>query len=491
MSEQDLNNFDNQLKSKLGSMKFDPPPSLKNKLAADFDAISAKRRRKRFIFWFTSGLSAILLISGGLGAYFYTTHNQQGVSNVDSIANAIIPSASAEIVEPRSENQITNDGTGNSDKSNSPANPETTTASFSSSDNNSGLSQINSENQSFNTINDDEQVAEINSEKEPSEAKASRNTTDQDPLPTKTVDPIINPAIVAGESLGSDNHESNNNQIASSERATSSTPTADEGSKGTDRIITNSFNNKTVTPSLAYMPTLQQRFNLNSSLADQSRKVAYKAPVALFQNSQNCLRPFVTIGGGTGLSYRVLKSDAHADLVEHKNQNEHSALSYSGQIAASIPLFKSYAIKSGFQYLRLAEAYHFAAANAEHQTVNTYDYLNLDLKLTKNLFCDGKFRVDLSAGAKAGMLLSAQSSWLDPNDHSPVLHSSAGQQNPFSEFALSWNAELAGYYTFGNNWLIGLGLEGDYFQNSVYIKQTGLVQRPYFFQGSLVFGKTF
>lgn len=492
MNEQDPNNFDNQLKSKLGSMKFDPPSGLKNKLASDFDAIAAKRRRRWFILWFSSGFAVLLLLGAGLGAFYYSSNTNNAISHSDSLASAIVPRNQDFNDQEFSdlEENLAPEASSTEQKTNN-SNGTIESSSFAPSDV-SEYKGVNTDNQTntkakvasakVNTIDKGSEQTGFFNEREKSETNNTRINTDLIVASSGSVNPLN------GEVLGDDNVH--NEEDGSADKAKREQKEDSPYSK-TEVVPTEKHLAKSLAPSLKLLPTLNLALTSTSTIADRNREVTYKALPPMLPSAQNCLRPFVTVGAGTGLSYRVLKSDAHADVVEHKNQNEHSALSYSGQIAASFPLFKSYAIKGGFHYLRLAEAYHFAAGAAEHQTVNTYDYFNLDLKLTKNLFCDGKFRVDLSAGAKLGNLVSAQSSWLDPNDHSPILHSSTDQQNPFSKYALSWNAELAGYYTFGKDWIIGLGLEGDYFQNSVYIKQTGLVQRPYFFQGSLVFGKTF
>jgi hypothetical protein len=488
MSEQDLNNFDNQLKSKLESMNFDPPASLKNKLSADFDSISANRRRRRFLIWFATGLSTILILSIGFGSYYYLNNDESGLNPSDSLAMAITSAQSSEITASYFQNQSKTNKTDTQIEVEKQDSPLKESASF------TPISPIAKSIKNNNTNRSSVvQIKELdiaNSDRNVLAKNIGQNVLNKSLIDTDLVNTLNDSTLRAGESLGSDDMA----DINSSNVSAIGDHTASISGK-VSGVTRSAFMNRlqagTFRKSVAHMPLLENPKTSPALLADQQRETTYKAFPLLSMKGQNCLRPFVTVGAGTGLSYRFLKSDAHTDLVAHKNQNEHSALSYSAQVAASIPLFKSYAIKGGFQYLRLGEAYHFAATNAEHQTVNTYDYMNLDLKLTKNLFCDGTFRVDLSAGAKMGMLLSAQSSWLDPNDHSPILHSSDDQQNPFSQYMLSWNTELAGYYTFGNNWLVGLALEGDYFQNSVYIKQTGLVQRPYFFQGSLVFGKAF
>lgn len=473
MNEQDHNTIDNQLKAKLGSMKFDPPAGLKSKIAADFDAISAKRRRRRFIFWFTSGVGIILLLAGIGGSYLYFGQDNSNGLSQESALNSLSKATS----EPLASEHAGLISTSYTDGK----------AKFSDA--------------TYKKIGSTET---FKPESDFIQEKATEKV-------------IVNPSTAANAQVVSRKTKRNSkdkasvvaSQIAVTEKSTidqvgSLSTALDYSNVGDKTPLTNKVNDsfsknqfagtldKSETRAVFHsMPMLNLDFNFEQLLADGKRAMNKQIGFSSFEKGQNCLRPLISAGGGYGLSYRVLRSDAHADVVEHKNQNEHFAASYSGQIAASFPIYKSYSVKGGFQFLRLAEAYHFETSTVAHQTVNTYQYLNVDLKVSKNLFCDGKFRVDLSAGARMAMLLNAQSSWLSPTDHSPVLHSSSDQQNPFNKYTLSWNLELASYYTIKKDWFVGLSAEGDYFQNSIYIKQTGLVQKPYFFQGSVVFGRYF
>ncbi len=473
MNKQDHNTFDNQLKTKLGSMKFDPPAGLKSKMAADFDAISAKRRRRRFIFWFTSGMGIILLLAGIGGSYLYLDQdNSNGLSQ-----DSALSSANKETLKPIASENAELISTSNTDGKAKVY--EATNEELASTETLKPESDFTQEKATEKAIVNPSTVANA----QVVSRKTNKNSKDK-------------ASVVTGQIALAD--QSTKDQVGSLSTAVDDknlddkTPLTNTVSDGFSKNqFAGSTDKSEIRAVFQTMPMLNLHLKNEPWLADGNREMNKQIGFSSFEKGQNCLRPLLSAGGGYGLSYRVLRSDAHADVVEHKNQNEHFAASYSGQIAASFPIYKSYSIKGGFQFLRLADAYYFETSTVAHQTVNTYQYLNADLKVSKNLFCDGKFRVDLSAGARMAMLLNAQSSWLSPTDHSPVLHSSSDQQNPFNKYTLSWNLELAAYYTIKKDWFIGLSAEGDYFQNSIYIKQTGLVQKPYFFQGSVVFGRYF
>lgn len=473
MSKQDHNTIDNQLKAKLGSMKFDPPAGLKSKLAADFDAISAKQRRRRFIFWFTSGMGIILLLAGIWGSYLYLGQDNSNGLSKDSALDSV-NRATSEPIASENAGFISASNTDQKAKASEVINEE-----IASTETLKPESDFTQEKATENALVNPTTASKATVVS----SKTKKNSKDK-----ATV--IAGQMALTGQSIK--NEVGSLSTAVDDKNVDDKTPLTIKVSDGFSKNQFAGTLDKSETRAVFHsMPMLNLHLKNEAMLADDDRAMNKQIGFSSFEKSENCLRPFISFGGGYGLSYRVLRSDAHADVVEHKNQNEHFAASYSGQIAASFPIYKSYSIKGGFQFLRLAEAYHFETATVAHQTVNTYQYLNADLKVSKNLFCDGKFRVDISAGARMAMLLNAQSSWLSPIDHSPVLHSSSDQQNPFNKYTLSWNVELAAYYTIKRDWFVGLSAEGDYFQNSIYIKQTGLVQKPYFFQGSVVFGRYF
>ncbi|MDP4687891.1 MAG: hypothetical protein NWS53_13365 [Salibacteraceae bacterium] len=454
-------------------MKFDPPAGLKSKIAADFDAISAKRRRRRFIFWFTSGVGIILLLAGIWGSYLYLDQDNSNGLSQDSALNSLSKATSEPLASEHAGLISTSYTDGKAKFSDATYKKIGSTETF------KPESDFIQEKVTEKVIVNPSTAANA----QVVSRKTKRNSKDKASVVASQIAVTVKSTIdqVGSLSIAFDDKNLDDK--------TSLTNTVSDGfSKNQFAGSIDKFEIRAV---FQTMPMLNLHLKNEPWLTDGNRAMNKQIGFSSFEKGQNCLRPLISAGGGYGLSYRVLRSDAHADVVEHKNQNEHFAASYSGQIAASFPIYKSYSIKGGFQFLRLAEAYHFETSTVAHQTVNTYQYMNADLKVSKNLFCDGKFRVDLSAGARMAMLLNAQSSWLSPTDHSPVLHSSSDHENPFNKYTLSWNLELAAYYTIKKDWFVGLSAEGDYFQNSIYIKQTGLVQKPYFFQGSVVFGRYF
>ena len=221
-------------------------------------------------------------------------------------------------------------------------------------------------------------------------------------------------------------------------------------------------------------------------------QVAYEPPVQRIELPKpGCGKWIIALSAGAGLSYRTLQSNVHHQLVEHKNSSEHAAVSTSAGVNVVYTFLGRSGIKTGVNYLRVGERYHFENDHAAHETTNTYDYFNFDLKFNQTLVCRPRWRLDLAAGTKFNLLNSAQSSWLDPSSFEATAHSNEDNASPFREYNLVWSADVSAYYFIGRKLFVGMTIEADRFQNSVYKDKVELDQRPYALQGYLNIGLKF
>lgn len=183
--------------------------------------------------------------------------------------------------------------------------------------------------------------------------------------------------------------------------------------------------------------------------------------------------------GGGGWSFRTLKSDLHHELIAHRNGHESQALSFSFSLLSRIQLSKRSLLQFGGTFSRYAEKYAFHHDIISHSTTNTYDYVQVPVTYGFNIVNNRGWQCSLLGGLEVGRLTSAQSSWVDPSLLSPVAHDNINTKGAFTSWTFGIHAGLdVGYRTKKG---IGIHLMPmiDRLMNSVYERQTGLIQHPY------------
>ena len=448
------------LRSKLAGVQQTPPDALRRKVEADF----LRTRRKRVAFWWffggVSGVAALVLAlllwpSAPSGERMNPSAADDGGSVVS------VESASALPVDGEPFPYETSDSSSDAQSSGESIAMDPTDVSDTESTRSATNTGSKEEGSGFNTISevdpeappvvwDDSDEQDIERERvviTPSEREANPSA------------PVV--AVVSNDGL-------NNTINPTSENTT-------EKQAELDRL-----------PTRSVMLPVAAVENI-----DKSKDYPTPAGLPVLKEIGACPKWIIGASGGVGMSYRTLQSNVHDQLVEHKNQSEHASLSASAGIYAVATLLGKSGLKTGFTYLRVGERYHFENDHASHATTNTYEYLNMDLKFNQSLFCNDRLRLDVAVGTKLNLLRDAQSSWLDPNSFEAIAHNDEGEHSPFREYNLVWSADLTGYYFISRRAFVGLTIEADRFQNSIYKDAVELDQRPYVFQGYFNIGFLF
>lgn len=449
MSEQGHNRFDDLLRQRMQDVRFEPSASLKAKVEADF----MRSRRRRFFWWFFSGFGVVSLATFLI---LYSTETNLKLST--------------EFGQDSPDVAMNMKPVGDADSANPDESP--------TSSNNSAEEKTSEEpiiTEETNPVESPEQTQSI--------PKRAENT--------KSVFPEKNIVSKSTESSGP-----SVKKISQSESQSYRDARSDYASNSdkNDVADTDAGKQKPVldlTGMSLLPPSSAENKEKTNTILIGGHPYDFEGDVFEPDFQTDCNRILLGFSGGIGLSYRTLHSDVHHQLVDHKNQSEHSTISQSFGITSSIPLFRTTGIKTGLTYLRVGERYHFENDHAAHATTNYYDYFNLDLKVNQMVVCKNRLRVDIAAGTKFNLLNNAESSWLDPNTFEPVLHNDEGEASPFRTYNLVWSAEISGYYFVTQKVYLGLTFEADRFQNSIYKNEVQLDQRPYAFQGYLDIGYKF
>jgi hypothetical protein len=467
MNEQDHSGFEQKLRAKLEGVQFTPPVSLKAKVFADY---KHTHRRKRLIWWLFGGLG---LGIGTLALLFILSESktiETNVNGLNQVAKAPVQDETAgELAAPSPAlSDVKHDWVEQK------------------------LTPNIGDDAAFNPIQESAQLplSEQAKATAPSNFAVEEVVTELLEGTTDRLEGIVIDVDLADskENVANDTNASANESTFSSTGSVAlNMPVADKPSlKSQDDFAER----------MELAPTrfaLQLPYFNQETAGISNRDVDLQTATTLSaSNIEPCsLKYLIGVSGGLGISYRTLNSNVHHELVNHKNKAEHAAISSSAGVYGVASLFRQFGIKSGITYLRVGERYHFENDHASHETVNSYTYLNLDLKLNQTLVCTGPFRLDLAVGTKANLLTKAQSSWLDPHSFEAVLHDNSGQHSPFRDYNLVWSADLTSYYFFSRNGFIGMSVEADRFHNSVYKDAVGLDQRPYAIQAYFNFGFRF
>jgi hypothetical protein len=459
MSKQDHNQLEDLLRSKIGGVRMAPPASLHDKVAADFSRI---RRRRAAFWWFFGALGGVVLL---VAAYILwpapsgTNSVLLSESNVAAAQNAKVgmepvagPTGTEAVEESFVSDEVIPDELSNASIIPEPSNTSNATAE----------SQPQSESVVAEAKTIDQSIKEADAP-----AKASIPTSRKKALARQSQVPIV----------GSDDPKENSTTLPAS---ATSTMASNETSSNNDALSLFNLPMRTATIPAAVTESI-----------DPKRSYPSQGELPYVDPTDGCPKWIVGASGGFGMSYRTLQSNVHHQLVEHKNQSEHASLSSSAGLYVVGTLLGNSGIKTAFTYLRVGERYHFENDHASHATTNTYEYVNMDLKFNQSLFCNNRLRLDVAAGTKFNLLRNAHSSWLDPNSFEAVAHSNQGEHSPFRQYNLVWSADLTGYYFFSQRGFVGLTIEADRFQNSIYKDAVELEQRPYAFQGYFNIGFRF
>ena len=190
------------------------------------------------------------------------------------------------------------------------------------------------------------------------------------------------------------------------------------------------------------------------------------------------------ISGGPGLNYRDLQISADPGLEEHKNQHESQVFMYRGEFFTDLH-YRNWVVKAGFGLTRKGEGYAFHHDTIQHTTRNTYSYWSFPLRVGRTFQAPGGLTITPLVGLRGNLLREAQSSWVDPNQLSPVLHDNAGDHSPFREFAMAWTLEGQISTPIARN-LELLAIPGyTRFIHSIYKDEVPLKQKPYSFDLNL------
>ena len=192
------------------------------------------------------------------------------------------------------------------------------------------------------------------------------------------------------------------------------------------------------------------------------------------------------VQGGLGISYRSLSIDPLQELERHKDDHEQLGLSFNYSIGLRYYFSDKVYMGSGIGYASFSERYAFHHNVISHTTVNRYKYLQVPLMLGLRLWDSEKIDVYGRFGVSWNPLLSAQSSWVDPQNLTPVSHSNSGAEHPFQDNTFEGIAGFDLIYTINHKWRIHLMPQGGIFLNSVYLNSTQLNQKPY--AGSISLG---
>ncbi|GEM_PF-4612785 len=474
MSEKDQNSFDDLLRSKVDGVKLAPSNDLFAKVEADYNRVHGRRKAA---IWWSGGIAAVLAL-----AALFIFLNPFATSS-ESSANADAPAEVQDAVVKEA-----------------PASTET----FEATENPVIPEEAPSNNKLEETLSSGELNAVGDVAASESDAPAKPDAIEQNELTESTrAEEATNqgedPVRGITEVIPPQNTPPTIGSVAtagSPEKPTLSSANGDEPDSDFQTELPPVVTEPIVTRTS--QKSLNRMVSLAIDEAEPTRTLVVREPVDVVQSNPipenfevTCPKLIVGFTGGAGFSYRTLKSDVHHQLVDHKNSSEHGTVSTSAGVNMVYTFLGNSGIKTGLTYLRVGERYHFANDHAEHQTTNTYDYFNLDLKFNQTLLCRSKWRLDLAAGTKLNLLNNAQSSWLDPNSFEATAHDNEGDGSPFREYNLVWSADMTGYYFIGQRLFLGMTIEADRFQNSVYKNEVGLDQRPYSFQGYLNFGVRF
>lgn len=457
MNEQDHSGFEQKLRAKLEGVQFTPPVTLKAKVFEDY---KHTHRRKRFLWWLFGGLGlgagtlALLIILSETKPI--TNQEEKAFSTLELNVQAMdksqpnrpviqnktspIEDVSAIIEEPQRSSQAerikaNNDGI-------SPNTAFDFNIDYQESTEEGGNQLSSALNNSFNTeLVETDLAINVLMDSTSNESDATTNSVGLSLNASRTLLPLngdVEAVEVKANNIG---------------------------------LIPTRFTQPIYFVEKATSSILSRNVDLNPSAPPKESDI------------EACdLRYITGVSGGIGISYRTLNSNVHHELVNHKNMAEHAAISSSAGVYGVARLYKHFGFKSGLTFLRVGERYHFENDHASHETVNTYSYLNLDLKLNQTLFCSGPLRLDFAVGTKVNLLTNAQSSWLDPHSFEAVFHENTGQHSPFRDYNLVWSADFTSYYFFSRKGFVGLTVEADRFHNSVYKDAVGLDQRPYAIQ---------
>lgn len=185
--------------------------------------------------------------------------------------------------------------------------------------------------------------------------------------------------------------------------------------------------------------------------------------------------------GGVGESFRVLKSEIHHDLIEHKNNNETFGGCFEVGLDAQFKLSNRFIGRTGIGYKFYSDKYDFQHELISHTTRNDYQYFQIPVTLGFNILPRPRSNLYLLGGMRLNLLASAQSSWVDVNLLAPVAHSNASANTPFRSITGAVNLGLDYNFNISDKFSIHIIPSVDAFLNSLYKRTTDLDQRPYSF----------
>jgi len=190
----------------------------------------------------------------------------------------------------------------------------------------------------------------------------------------------------------------------------------------------------------------------------------------------------IDIMAGPSYNYRILDFAGNRELENHKNEFESSIVTYSYAINVRRKLTNNFSANLGLMYLEMGEKYEFSNGVVSHSAVNEYNYLSIPLSVDYNILKRNKTNLIFGLGAQMNFLQKGTSSWLDPQSFDAQTHSNSDPSSPFSEQTFAWNAKVGIRYELSPRLDIILEEQGLLFNNSVYKKETGLVQKEYSFR---------
>lgn len=544
MSKNDKQQFDELFSQKVNEVRFTPPDALRDKVAADFARI---HRRRRIVFWWIPGTGIATLLIAAL-LFFWPANNEtmvnsEGQTQTELDAGEPIINTNSGSQNQQQEGQYPDQALVNGSEPSTAVEENSQALGMGSESNETEVSEGNvsktamnsgDKNSASSRLENEEVVIEkdyksldqayVNDSK-PSEDLSEKTRTAA--IDGNATEPMLNvetPNTVvitssddgAETSVKSSSEKSRDGALdesgSTSPTNTTTVSTADsplnrataplvidsgltESEDDPEKrsgmpIATETTRNDPPAPSMTLRPipltSASQR-----SLVSRESPWTIKPLSSLEVPNADCGKWIIGISTGAGISYRTLNSDVHHQLVDHKNSSEKATISTSAGINVIYTFLGKSGIKTGLTYLKVGERYDFDNGQASHNTINTYDYFNADLKFNQTMVCRSRFRLDVAAGAKFNLLNNAQSSWLDPNSFEATAHNNETSASPFREYNIVWSGDVTGYYFIGRSLFLGLTLEGDRFQNSVYKKEVGLEQKPYSFQAYLNLGVRF
>lgn len=206
---------------------------------------------------------------------------------------------------------------------------------------------------------------------------------------------------------------------------------------------------------------------------------------APIQKSLKANRFALLLTGGLGSSYRTLNSDVFHSLVSHKDDHESYGRAFKFGMQLEWRITEGVFLRTGILYSRYSEHYEFHHDVISHATDNDYNYFQVPLIAGFRLANFKRSDLNILPGMTWNFLHSAQSSWVDPSALTLVLHSDADEITPFrgATIGLSLAFEYRWRISEKFNLHVSPGLDG--FTQSVYKRNTELVQRPFSFNGAL------